>query len=156
INSFALRVGDSGHTSSRALKMKIQQFNEMIRLSMKINNPLLPRLRSGPARAFLTASLAVGLTFPATADMTHRYSFTNDVSDSIDGANGTLMNGATITGGAVFMSGTGSSGPDCDYVQLPPGLISNYTSVSFEFWVNVGANGIWEEIFAFGNQTGGG
>src|SRR5262245_39105803 len=118
---------------------------------MKTSKSFLHRLGSGATGVLLAAGLVVGFTLPARADLTHRYSFTNDASDSVGGANGTLKNGANISAGAVFMSGNGSSGPDCDYVELPPGLISNYTTVSFEFWVNVGANGIWEEIFALGN-----
>jgi hypothetical protein len=100
-------------------------------------------------------ALACLLAQPAAADLTHRYSFTNDVTDSVGGANGTLMNGATVSGGVATLSG-GISGPDCQYIELPAGLISNYTSVTFELWINAGENGIWEELYALGTQDAGG
>ncbi len=123
---------------------------------MKMNPPQLPRLVRGVACLLLAATFAWALTLNASATLTHRYSFTNDVTDSVGGANGTLMNNATISGGAVQLSGAVGSGPTCDYVELPPGLISNYTTVTFEMWVDVGQNGIWPELYAFGNQTSGG
>lgn len=100
--------------------------------------------------------LITAITPPALGALTHRYSFTNDVTDSVGGANGALVNNVTISGGAANFPGTTASGPSCDYITLPPGLISNYTSVTFELWVNVGANGNWEEIYAFGNQNAAG
>jgi hypothetical protein len=104
-------------------------------------------------RSLLACGLASALILPASASLTHRYSFTTDVSDSVGGANGTLMNGATISAGAVSLSGAVASGTGCDYVELPPGLISNYTSVTFEFWIDAGGNAIWGELYGFGNQT---
>jgi len=103
--------------------------------------------------SLLACGLASALILPASASLTHRYSFTTDASDSVGGATGTLMNGATISGGAVSLSGAVASGTGCDYVELPPGLISNYTSVTFEFWIDAGGNGTWPELYAFGNQT---
>ena len=99
----------------------------------------------------LPLGLAGALCNPAMANLTHRYSFTNDVSDSVAGANGTLKGAVTIVGGAASFPGVTNG----DYVQLPPGLISNYTAATFELWVNVGANGTWEELYAFGNQDNG-
>jgi hypothetical protein len=106
--------------------------------------------------AFGTVVMMCLLTQTASAQLTHRYSFTADATDSIGGANGTPQNAVSFSGGAAFFSGVGASGPACDYVELPSGLISNYTSVTFEFWADVGGNGIWPEVFAFGNQTAGG
>src|SRR6266404_5694719 len=66
----------------------------------------------------------------ASAALTHRYSFTNDVSDSVGNANGTLQGNVTVSGGAANFDGVAG-----DYIELPPDLTSNYTTVTFEFWV---------------------
>ena len=102
------------------------------------------------------ASLTWALALPASAALTHRYSFTNDVTDSVGGANGSIVNNVTISGGAANFPGTNPSGPAADYIQLPPGLISNYTAVTFEFWANVGVNGTWPELYGFGNTNASG
>ncbi len=122
-------------------------------LGMKMN--CSPSRRLGPALgcALLALALSGSLAPQARAALTHRYSFTTDATDSVGGANGTPQNGATFSGGAAVFSGAVVSGPTCDFIVLPPGLISNYTSVTFEFWINVGANGNWEELYAFGTQT---
>lgn len=122
---------------------------------MNAQNPL-NRTRGHRSPLLLAVAVACALAQAAMADLTHRYSFEADATDSVGGANGTLMNGATISGGAVAFSGAVASGATCDYVALPPGLISNYTSVTFEFWLDAGVNGIWPEVFAFGKQNAGG
>src|SRR2546425_7986788 len=117
-------------------------------------NPVISALHQIGRRAtqaILAGTLAVALAQNASASLTHRYSFTNDASDSIGGANGTLMGGVTVSAGTANFSGTAG-----DFIDLPPGLVSNYTSVTFELWVNVGVNGPWSEIYGFGNQNGGG
>src|SRR3954453_1930157 len=85
------------------------------------------------------------------ADLTHRYSFTNDASDSVGTANGTVNGGVTVGGGTAVFDGVSGS-----FIDLPPGIISNYTSVSFDFWIDVGVNGNWCELYAFGDRDAGG
>lgn len=114
--------------------------------------PLIPNyLHPRRLIALLAAGFVCALCLPAQASLTHRYSFTNDVTDSVGGANGTLQGSVTIANGAANFPGVTNG----DYVQLPPGLISNYTAATFELWVNVGVNGPWEELYAFGNQDAG-
>lgn len=103
-------------------------------------------------RAALLAAAMCLLGSVSQAALTHRYSFENDVSDSVGSAHGTIQGDVTISSGAAIFPGVSNQ----DYIALPPGLISNYTSVTFEFWVDVYENGTWEEIYAFGNQTAGG
>lgn len=62
------------------------------------------------------------------AVLTHRYSFDVDASDSIGGADGTLIGNAVIDDGALVLDGSNSC------VELPNDLFTNYTSVSFELW----------------------
>jgi hypothetical protein len=95
---------------------------------------------------------ALALLFSAAtgqAALTHRYSFNNNVNDSVGGAHGTIHGNAFISDGAAFFPGQSNA----DYIELPSGLISNYTSVSFEFWIDAYDNGAWQEVYAFGNQT---
>ena len=61
---------------------------------------------------------------PAASAGTSLYSFTSDASDSVGGSawNGTLPNGGTFAGGQLALASSSSQ-----YVQLPAGILSNYT-----------------------------
>jgi len=87
------------------------------------------------------------LALPTT--MTHRYSFTSDASDSIGGANGTLMGDAVISNAQVVLDGTAGT-----YVSLPGSTINIATNaaVSFEVWTTIGAISEWSHVFEFGAQ----
>lgn len=89
----------------------------------------------------------------------HRYSFVSDASDSVGGANGTLVapgnaagspatiaNGLSLPGNTV--GGYGYSG----YVSLPAGLLTNTTSLTIECWVTQNQANNWAEIWDFGNS----
>ena len=86
--------------------------------------------------------------------LAHRYSFSptaiSNVWDSIGMAHGTLMGSATITNGALQL--TGATG---GYVNLPGGLVSGCSAVTVEFWAAFGANGNWARVFDFGNTASG-
>lgn len=104
------------------------------------------------ARSALLAAVLSVWAGRTEAALTHRYSFSNGVTDSVGGANGTVQGGVTIADGVATFPGASNT----DYIELPSGLITNYTSVTFEMWVNVLDNGTWTEIYALGNQTAGG
>lgn len=97
----------------------------------------------------VTNSLTV-ISIPAT--LTHRYSFTSDASDSVGGANGTLMGSATVSGGQLVLDGSAGC-----YLNLPGGQINiaTNTAVTFEAWVSFGNATTWAELFAFGNTNNG-
>ncbi|HVM48293.1 MAG TPA: alpha-L-arabinofuranosidase C-terminal domain-containing protein [Candidatus Acidoferrum sp.] len=82
----------------------------------------------------LAATQMVQVVAPAAA-LVHRYSFEelggSIVSDSVGGPawNGTLPNGGTFGGGQLALD-AGSQ----QYVQLPGGILSNYTAVTIEAW----------------------
>ena len=72
----------------------------------------------------------------------HRYSFTADASDSVGGADGTLVNTTTLSqysGGELVLGNTGAQGSnagDGDYVDLPNNMISaNSDQATFELWL---------------------
>jgi DUF1680 family protein len=109
---------------------------------------------TGPARAgWFAAVLAVSLCLPVPGalaqanNLTHRYSFNSDASDSVGGANGTLHGGAVATNGALVLNGAGS------YVSLPANLVTGYTAITIEAWVTDNGSAAWARIFDFGNNT---
>jgi hypothetical protein len=81
--------------------------------------------------------------------LTHRYSFTSDASDSVGAANGTLKGGAAISSGAVTLNGSTA------YVELPPNLVSDYDSVSFEAWFVDYGSSSWARLWDIGNSVNG-
>jgi hypothetical protein len=89
---------------------------------------------------------------PLQDSIAHRYTFDTNANDSVGTANGTTMNGATIAGKALSLSGGASGG----YVQLPAGMISSLTNATFEAWVTwTGSGGKdWQRIFDFGANDG--
>ena len=86
----------------------------------------------------------------------HRYSFTTDASDSVGGANGTLMGDAEITNGALYLPGGATSGAtDDSYVVLPDGIVSNDNSMTIETWLTDNAGSVWAEPWSFGDSSSG-
>lgn len=97
-----------------------------------------------------TNSLTVVALPPVLA---HRYSFASDASDSIGGANGTLMGDANVSGGQLVLDGTAGA-----YLSLPANQINiaTNTAVTFEAWVSFGSPATWAYLFGFGNTNNGG
>ena len=105
------------------------------------------------------AALAITVTLQP-AVVAHRYSFngapgTTVITDSVGGANGTLINGsatATLTGsGQLNLDGNPSSA----WVSLPAGIVSALTNATFETWViNNDSNPNWAELWTFGTNNG--
>lgn len=88
------------------------------------------------------------LSAPTT--LVHRYSFATDASDSIGGANGTLIGDAAVTNGQLVLPG----GPNgSGYVSLPGNIIniSTNAAVTFEAWTTIGETGQWSHLFEFGS-----
>jgi len=122
-----------------------------------------------PGAAILTVTYQ-GVSSPKTITVTpatytgvlvHRYSFSDapgstTVADSIGGPawDGTLPAGGTFSGGQLSLSATNASG--AQYVNLPAGILSNYTAVSFETWVTVGNSTGNSCLFSFGDTIGSG
>ena len=123
--------------------------------AMKPPIPLSHQLGRRASSILVAVGLACALAEPALADLTHRYSFTTDASDSVGTAHGTAKGFVTFTDGEAVLPASVTSGDGSDYIELPPGLISNYTTVTFEFWCSPGANGVWSELYAFGNTNAG-
>ena len=72
--------------------------------------------------------MILGITGIADAALIHQYDFTSGVTDLVGGANGTLYNGATVSGGVLNLDGID------DYVQFASHLIptsGSYTVALF-------------------------
>jgi len=110
------------------------------------------------------AAIIVAVQLTASAQtLVNRYSFSDadngtgnigaSVADSVGGAawNGTLPNGGTLAGGQLSLA-AGSS----QYVQLPAGILSNYTAVTIDAWATFGTLPVNCFFYGFGNTDGGG
>jgi hypothetical protein len=89
------------------------------------------------------------LTATAAASLMHQYTFNDGTAnDSVGGANGALMGGATLFGGQVHLSGAPTQ-----FVNLPgPAIaINTYTDATFEGWFTYNNSAShWQRLFDFG------
>lgn len=88
---------------------------------------------------FVAFLAAVALVSSANAALLHRYSFNGDANDSVGTANGTLMNGATISGGALVTAAGGSQwGGTGAYCALDPSAVSGINGAfTVEGWFQI-------------------
>jgi len=102
----------------------------------------------------LTAAQAVQVT-NSSATLVHRYSFSEvagtNCADSVVGPSwdGTLPNGGSFGGGQLALTAAGSQ-----FVNLPSGILSNYTKVTIETWATFGTLPNACFLFGFGNKNG--
>jgi len=105
-----------------------------------------------------TASLTINVNAQPSV-LRHRYSFdgaagSTDITDSVGGVNGTLINGtstSTLTGtGQLTLDGNASSA----YVALPAGILANLTNATFQVWVDFYGGPVWQQLFSFGTNNG--
>src|SRR5262245_32914052 len=104
----------------------------------------------------------------ANGALVHRYSFTSDASDSVGGANGTVVDPGAVTavfsGGVLDLSantGQGSNGITEDaYVNLPNGIITVAVNggvagqLTIEAWARSATNRNWAALFSAGTSNG--
>jgi len=100
---------------------------------------------------------------PAPAVLVNRYSFSEaagaaEVVDSVSGANGTAYAAVVGTNAVVFGNGQATFPQAATYrlgayIDLPDGLISSKTNITFEVWAtwNGPAGTMWARIFDFGS-----
>jgi hypothetical protein len=105
----------------------------------------------------VTNSVTLTIVSPPPATLQHRYSFVNDATDSVGGANGSIVapNGgaaATIHNGLFLPGNTQSIFGYSGYVSLPSGLLTTTTNVSVECWVTQNQGNSWAEIWDFGSS----
>jgi PEP-CTERM motif-containing protein len=95
----------------------------------------------------------------AQAQLAHRYSFTTDASDSVGGANGTLVNSANVSGGQLQLnnpnfSGSTSGQPDPHgYLSLPTSILPGSGAATIETWFTFTGSGFFTEAWTFSNGS---
>jgi hypothetical protein len=84
---------------------------------------------------FAVVGALCGLTQSSQAQLSHRYSFDADVTDSVGGADGALASGATVSGGSLVLGGAGA------HASLPGGQIqiNTYNALTLELWLTSSA-----------------
>jgi hypothetical protein len=89
---------------------------------------------------------------PQNVTLVHRYGFTNDASDSVSHADGTLNGNAAVSSGTVTLDGTSGT-----YVSLPVGVLTNLTAITFETWLTnaTSPDNVCQFEFSSGSGTGG-
>jgi hypothetical protein len=105
-----------------------------------------------------TAALTISVSLQP-AVLLHRYSFngaagTTAITDSVGGANGTLINGtgtAELNGSGQLVLDGNTSGA---YVSLPSGILPQLTNATFEIWVTDQNLQTWAELWTFGTNNG--
>jgi uncharacterized repeat protein (TIGR03806 family) len=107
----------------------------------------------------VTVSNSVGTVTSPTANLTllltslkHRWSF-SDLTDSIGGANATLVGSATVSGGDLQLPGGGTFANYAS-INISDTLAIN-PSISVEAWVTLNALQNWSKVWMFGQDGGG-
>ena len=94
----------------------------------------------------------------APGSLTHRYSFNDGTTnDSVGSANGSLINGATVSGGQLVFSPTTNNGTNANaatgqYLSLPSNILQT-RAFTLETWVTWRGGNAWQRILDFGTQT---
>lgn len=111
--------------------------------------------------------LSLAIVFAACAStswaqLSHRYSFDSDASDSVGTADGTLVDGAIagapeVTGGQLHLNNPDFSNPssDANYLSLPASILPTSGSVTIEQWFTYTGSGFFTEGWAFSDRDGG-
>ncbi|MBA4107903.1 MAG: hypothetical protein C0485_19395 [Pirellula sp.] len=120
-------------------------------------------------RWFLAIGMVVALSSTADAALRHRYSFTSDASDSVGGANGTVVDPGAATavfaGGKLDLSANAGNGSnnivEDAFVDLPNGIVTAATNggtagqLTVEIWAQSAENRNWAALFSAGTSNGG-
>jgi hypothetical protein len=105
----------------------------------------------------VTNSVTLTVVTPTTSlFLLHRYSFVSDASDSVGGANGTIVapNGGNAASIANGLNLPGGGGPGFSgYVTLPAGILTNTASVTVECWATQNNQNTWAELWSFNSGT---
>ncbi|MGC9943425.1 MAG: LamG-like jellyroll fold domain-containing protein, partial [Verrucomicrobiota bacterium] len=90
----------------------------------------------------------------AAQTLQHEWSFNESggltATDSVAGANITLLGGASLGGGVLTLPGGNGN-----YAQLPNGILSSNNSVTIETWLTDNGGETWARAWSFGGSTTG-
>jgi hypothetical protein len=102
----------------------------------------------------LSFAILISLSCVAGATATHRYSFNDGTAnDSIGNASGTLMNGASVTGGKVVLNNDGVSTDATvgQYLSLPQNILPT-RNFTLEVWFTFNGGNPWQRILDLGSK----
>jgi hypothetical protein len=121
------------------------------------------------ARLWSCAFIALAIQWTVSAQtLVHEYSFhdANGSTNVADSVGGPAWNGTILTGGTNALPGPGGSvftgtqliltAAQEDFIQLPPGILSNYTAVTVDAWVTFGVLPGACFLYGFGDTDSGG
>jgi hypothetical protein len=97
--------------------------------------------------SYMGLTNAQSVTISNLAQLTHRYSFTNDANDAIGQAHGILRGNATVSGGRLVLDGTEGS-----YLELPGGILQGYDAATIDIWVTFNEAATWARLWYFGDD----
>ncbi len=102
----------------------------------------------------LASGLLLQMAHASQINLTHRYSFNDGTaSDSAGSFNGTLVNGAMVSGGNLVLANDGISTESAtgQYVSLPGNILrtSNFT---LETWFTFNGGNPWQRLIDLGNS----
>jgi hypothetical protein len=104
------------------------------------------------ASAFAGLALFVVASAAPAATLTHAYEFTSGVTDTVGGVNGTLYNGASVSGGKLLLDGID------DFTELSGKIIptdgSDYSLLVRYSTSGLSQNYYYEEIVSQGSSGG--
>ena len=136
--------------------MKIDIFPELIQ-NMGTLRKTPPSNRQPKMKTTLLLTLTSCMVASA-ATLSHRYSFDTDTTDSVGGNTGTLQGGATVSSGALQLTGLGTntSGNHMGFTS-PVDIGGNFgaSGVTIESWYTDSGTGTWGKLFQFGNSAAG-
>lgn len=131
--------------------MKLVEFIKWIRLRF-----------STPFQSLKIISMRLALlvfatvTVSAQASLTHKYNFNDGTAnDYVGGANGRLVNGATVSGGKLVLAnnGTNANPATGQYVSLPANILKTL-NFTVECWFTWNGGKPWQRILDLGNSDG--
>ncbi len=102
-------------------------------------------------------SLFAGAVLTSNAGVTHIYTFNDGTAnDLIGGANGTLVNGASVSGGKLVLANNGvnTSPATGQYVSLPANILGT-RNFTLETWFTFNGGNAWQRLLDLGNSNGG-
>lgn len=116
--------------------------------------------KSMKTKVYLALASCAAMQLGSAATISHRYSYNDgaELVDSVGGNTGTLQNGATVSGGALQMTGLGTNtgGNHMGFTNVV-GIGSNFgaSGVSIESWYTDSGTGTWGKLFHFGDPNSG-
>ena len=100
------------------------------------------------------ATLTVTNVPTSAAKLLHRWSFTTDGTDSVGGANATLVGQASYSGGKLVLPGGGTF---ANYATVGiSNTLATHPNITVETWFTINSLRDWSKVWMFGHDNAGG